>query len=997
MIDLSKDQGYALRSHRYDFARGKGCLLRLSIVAFIAMMVLTAASSAYASDPAPTPVTTRGLDTGPTSELVSSVPIASGEPSPTSIYSLKVPSIEEGEVLRTAGNVELASSRPYDATVSVRLVLTESSTATSGITITPWAAVTQGKGSRVTLPVNGSYRASSTDVGTRYLKLQVKVSSPEAKSGDTLTVASNSGRLGVARYAPTPGPTSIPTDELQPIIGEVSQLITSLPVDSGWRVVLSRKLSDLSEEDLLEVATQIGVENPSGGAVKLEAKISRTTSATYNGGSAALWPVVKRLTPGTKFTRVVSAGEIGPITDSGSKYVNLSLRAIPIEGTPAPLSIVAGSGAFSALRFKPNPGSSGNPLLEGTDERSPYWATGPAVSTVPFAAEGKEPLVVKSLPIWSLRKGDVIRARGLVTASLAGGESAPVETALIVADSETATTGETIAARNGDILPTAAQEGSSFTEGIYVAPKTAAEVKRLNLVVYANRAPAKAGEALSIAGTALNYARSQPVGQFSADFENGLLDQFYQNGKTLSVTSNQAREGTHSLQVDVNSESWCPCDLGQDPNKEIRRAEISPPDTQSAGGRYGEDRWYGFSVYFPEGFQIPKAEGTSKAGTWNIFAQWHAQFNDGLDCLQEAGEVPISFTARHWKAGGHTNPGETQTATPTDGDYIEVKFQGGELLDSEGKACAKTARPEERFVIAHLERGRWYDLVLHSRWTTEVGGPGNSISDVWLDGKEVLGDSTNPVAQPTMLWHGSSAVHNNVVGFQTGFYRGPSKEDPTTRLFLDAYRTGNSYAQVAPEVHAPRIDAESYSMSIQGAGLKTFQTSKGKFNCGEAVLQGSTANATSQIDLSAEYNSCTATASNFFSTVAMNSCRYVLNVQNAGPPYTGIWGITCQQTEDGIEYRAFQKQGGALLCSAKVGPQAGLEGVALSNTGEGSKRAVRLAAELKGVKYEYNGGSVCTAPETRIDGVMTGETTFSGLNSKAEEVGVYLTGYKIDP
>lgn len=63
----------------------------------------------------PTPVTTSALDTGPNSELVSSIPVyKTWEPSVEKVvYSLPIPSVRAGETLRATGNVELTGSHSY--------------------------------------------------------------------------------------------------------------------------------------------------------------------------------------------------------------------------------------------------------------------------------------------------------------------------------------------------------------------------------------------------------------------------------------------------------------------------------------------------------------------------------------------------------------------------------------------------------------------------------------------------------------------------------------------------------------------------------------------------------------------------------------------------------------------------------------------------------------------------------------------------------------------
>ncbi|HMJ73528.1 MAG TPA: hypothetical protein VK471_09220 [Solirubrobacterales bacterium] len=176
----------------------------------LAIFFVTAAF-AHASEP--TSVTTRELDTGPSSELISSLPITAGGES-KAVYSLQIPSIQIGETLRATGNVELTGAHSYGSAVSARLLLVTNPSETTGTEMTKWTTVTMTSSmSRLTLPINGAYNASS-ELGARYLKLEVKAASSEAKSGDILSVVPNSGRLAVTRYAPAAGPTSLPTDKL---------------------------------------------------------------------------------------------------------------------------------------------------------------------------------------------------------------------------------------------------------------------------------------------------------------------------------------------------------------------------------------------------------------------------------------------------------------------------------------------------------------------------------------------------------------------------------------------------------------------------------------------------------------------------------------------------------------------------------------------------------------------------------------------------------------
>jgi hypothetical protein len=194
-----------------------------------------------------------------------------------------------------------------------------------------------------------------------------------------------------------------------------------------------------------------------------------------------------------------------------------------------------------------------------------------------------------------------------------------------------------------------------------------------------------------------------------------------------------------------------------------------------------------------------------------------------------------------------------------------------------------------------------------------------------------------------------------------------------------------------PPLHAPRFDADVYPATLKGAGLKTFTTKAGPIECEETSLSGQASAPTTQLALSATYNKCKAFG--LTATVTMNSCHYNLGAKNAGPPYKGAWAVACEKEGEAIEYKAYTSKG-ALVCTAKVAPQAGLEGISLTDTGEGSTRGIEVSAEVKSVKYELIGSS-CGSTGTFTDGVMKGTTTLTGANEKGEQAGIYLTGKEL--
>jgi len=945
--------------------------------------------------PPATEVTTSVLDTGPSAELVSSVPITTSGNTQTVIYSLPVTSLDAGEVLRVTGGLEVTNKHAYDVTDSVQVILGDSEEDTSGLVITPWASAQHTKNMlHWTFPFNGVYRATTSSGSTQYVNLVLKASSPSAEAGDTLIVQPNFGRMTATRYTPAVGPMAQPTHKLQVLDGSMPEQISQIPVDSVWRRVLTRRVDDVSAEDILDITGQLEVQNTSGTTVKLESMVKMTTGP-FTTGSTASPITLDQLTPDVTHARLVETNQF-TVSDPSKNYMNLLVRAVPVGSSPEPLTISAGSGMLNVMRFEPSAGDPSAPLREGT--RQVYHADFyPDVESIPFAvAGGSEKRVVASAPLWGgLEKGEVLRARGLVTGDLNGGEVSQVLTQLILGDSPTATTGDIVATLSGDKVPATTQIHTSIKEGVYVMPAAEPVHKYLNYVVYASQA--NPSDSMSVPAASVSFTRSQPSAPLDEGFEDGIDSVFhYDYNGTFAASSEIAREGSQSLLVDMDLSKDYPGD------GDIRRNEVRPPNERTAGGYEGEETWHGFSVYFPKEFDAPSpapaahfdglidevrlydealseeqisadrdgnyseevepvaaysfedgegsvatdsagghdgnvdgatwtangrygsalsfdgindivdvadspdldftdtftleawvrpdtltslvpvmrksnfvtgygllsaytqegvkkptgfsgngeslaiaageaalatevwshlalaADGSNlriyvdgqlvdsgsmvdaspteadltiggpslapapKLGTWNIFTQLH-HINDGLNCTTSLGP-PIDFNVRHYKAGAYTNPGESETATPVEGDYIEVGFNGGQIAAD----CQSAVKPTKTYVLAPLEHERWYDFVLHTRWTYEEGTAEKSNAEVWLDGKQVLGDETTPIVTPNLYWHETPAEHNTGSYLQFGLYRGPSLEDPKVKLYIDAVRRGESYIEVAP-------------------------------------------------------------------------------------------------------------------------------------------------------------------------------------------------------
>lgn len=560
--------------------------------------------------PAPTEVTVTSLDSGPESEQVSSLPITDPEAEAEEevVYSLEVPALTEGEVLRATANLELTNDQSYATTDSVALVLGESESDAEGDVVVPWSSYAHDPEVRHrTFPISGAYRAAE-DVGTRYLKVIAKAQAPGAGESDTLTVQQNLGRLSAVRSTPVPSPMSQVTHRLQPQIDPLPELTDTIPVDAIWHRVMTRRVDPLSYEDILDLASQLDVRSDGEATVRVESKITMTATPS-TAGSFAVTPVVEQLSPDAPTARIVHANQLN-VTDPAKRYFNLSLKAETVSGSPEPLSVAVGATTLEILRHEPSSGEPSAPLGEGTlvERRADL---SPDVSSVPYAEPGgSEKRVVASAPLYGgVWKDEILHARGLVTGDMNGtGETTQVLTRLILADSPTDTEGVTIGAFSGDKVPPSTQVHTSVKEGLYAMPTAEPVIKYVNFVVYASQA--EPSGSMDVETANVYVKRSKPTAPFDEGFEDGLdtdgIDSVFENeyNGTLGASTAQAREGEKSMLVEIDPSQ----DSHPDDGPGNRRVEARVPNIRTSGGYFGEETWNGFSVYFPDEFKVAKDE-----------------------------------------------------------------------------------------------------------------------------------------------------------------------------------------------------------------------------------------------------------------------------------------------------------------------------------------------------------------------------------------------------
>jgi hypothetical protein len=158
--------------------------------------------------------------------------------------------------------------------------------------------------------------------------------------------------------------------------------------------------------------------------------------------------------------------------------------------------------------------------------------------------------------------------------------------------------------------------------------------------------------------------------------------------------------------------------------------------------------------------------------------------------------------------------------------------------------------------------------------------------------------------------------------------------------------------------------------------------------CSETGLSATLGEARSELALTPSYASCKTAG---LSTAAnMHSCHYTLEVIGADPNYAGKLGVACAEENDAIEFNVFNSKG-AMICAVKIGPQAGIEGVGLTDGG-GAEQGIGLEAEVKGVHYALSGSNCGTTPGSYSDGVLKGKPTLTATDEAGHPIDVWLAG-----
>lgn len=150
----------------------------------------------------------------------------------------------------------------------------------------------------------------------------------------------------------------------------------------------------------------------------------------------------------------------------------------------------------------------------------------------------------------------------------------------------------------------------------------------------------------------------------------------------------------------------------------------------------------------------------------------------------------------------------------------------------------------------------------------------------------------------------------------------------------------------------PRFETEAASgASLAGAQTAstdtiTFGSGVRGVSCANTTYSGQTPHTATELQLYPTYVNCTASPGSLEASITTGGCRYQTQVLNAGPPYSGTWGIKCVEPTSAVQVTV--AQAGNPLCVYALGQQQGLAGVSLSTNGYGVARDVEANLNVKG-------------------------------------------------
>jgi hypothetical protein len=167
-----------------------------------------------------------------------------------------------------------------------------------------------------------------------------------------------------------------------------------------------------------------------------------------------------------------------------------------------------------------------------------------------------------------------------------------------------------------------------------------------------------------------------------------------------------------------------------------------------------------------------------------------------------------------------------------------------------------------------------------------------------------------------------------------------------------------------------------------------FTMDKFTASCAKATFSGEASGFSSAITLTPKYSECTAFS--LTATVAMNGCTYVAHAGSAienGYKYAGSADVSCP------EGKKIKINAGLGECVVEIGPQSGLSGLELQNTG--SPYSVLAKANMSEIVYTVTADNFfcpLSGKGTFSNSSYAGSTLISGSLSGGRQIGVYTKG-----
>ena len=180
---------------------------------------------------------------------------------------------------------------------------------------------------------------------------------------------------------------------------------------------------------------------------------------------------------------------------------------------------------------------------------------------------------------------------------------------------------------------------------------------------------------------------------FKGDFETGNLGNFNASGIPPVVTSSLSRVGTYAMESTM------------DPGG--TRTEV----TTGLNVNVGEEYWYGFSIFLPDGFVVNN--------DWEMVAQWHGSPDWRLG---EDWRNPVLSLYTSNPYGAPTAKGEWS---------LNLKWDSKPNTFESGK---KVYDGLTAFELGSYDIGVWTDWVFHIKRSYESDG----LLEVWKNGVKVL-------------------------------------------------------------------------------------------------------------------------------------------------------------------------------------------------------------------------------------------------------------------